>query len=155
MSDLFRWFLLALRLFARKSEVDHDDDDVHWSMCKNVKLYAWNNIFEKNYWYYFGLYLIFNWTFLGHFSHCFFYFVVIFQPWWPTFLLSIFIPLPISSTFIEKLSTALEPNYHKTKWYLQTLLPIEMNKTSKNEQTCAIRSVSFVHHQDGHVWVLA
>ena len=48
VNDLFHWFLLVLRLSARKSEVTENYDDVHWNVWTNVKmLYARNNIFKK------------------------------------------------------------------------------------------------------------
>ena len=46
--DLFCYFLLALRLSARKSEIKKNSDDVHWNVCAKIKtLYARNNIFLK------------------------------------------------------------------------------------------------------------
>ena len=48
MSDFFRWFLLALRLSLRKSEIKNISDNAHWNKRTNIKnLYAWINIFKK------------------------------------------------------------------------------------------------------------
>ena len=48
MSDFFRYFLLALRLSARKSDIKNNSDNVHWNVWANIKnLYAWNNVFKK------------------------------------------------------------------------------------------------------------
>ena len=47
MSNLFRYFLLALRLSARKSDIKKNSD-VHQSIWTNIKkLYARNNILKK------------------------------------------------------------------------------------------------------------
>ena len=48
-----------------------------------------------------------------------------------------------------------EPNCHTTKWFLEKLLPIKMNKTSKNEQATVFRSIDIGNDQDSHLWVLA
>ena len=49
MCDLFRQFLLALRLSAGKSEIKKtNSNDVHWNFWANIKtFYARNNIFKK------------------------------------------------------------------------------------------------------------
>ena len=72
-SDLFCWFLLALRFSATNSGMKKTDD-VHWT--------CGNNIFKKNKNYkyqilnrlYFGPSFVFRGSALGCFSQCFFFF---------------------------------------------------------------------------------
>ena len=48
MNNPFRWFLLALTVSAKKSEIKKNSDDVHWIVWKNIKqLYTWKNVFKK------------------------------------------------------------------------------------------------------------
>ena len=44
-----------------------------------------------------------------------------------------------------------EPNYLTTKWFLENLLAIEMNKQSKNEQTNLSRYVSIRNQENSNV----
>ena len=71
ISDLFCWFLLALRFSATNSGMKKTDN-VHWT--------CGNNIFKKkSYKYqilnhlYFGPSFVFRGTALGRFSQCFFF----------------------------------------------------------------------------------
>ena len=70
------FFLLALRLSAKKSEIKKNSDDIHWNVWTNIKaLYARNNTFKKRIpnmrfldHLYFGPNFHFSWTVLGCFS---------------------------------------------------------------------------------------
>ena len=77
MSDLFGWFLLALRFSATNSGINKTDD-VHWNVRTKVvrpKKY----LRKKNYKYeilnhlYFGPSFVFWGTALGRFTQCFFF----------------------------------------------------------------------------------
>ena len=78
MSDLFGWFLLALRFSATNSGIKKNSDDVHWNVwTKAVRLRYYFQ--KKNYKYeilnhlYFGPSFVIRGTALGHFSWCFFF----------------------------------------------------------------------------------
>ena len=47
MRDIFRWFLLALRLSATKSEIKKNSDLVHWNVQTKPKSYVPKIIFQK------------------------------------------------------------------------------------------------------------
>ena len=78
MSNLFCWFLLALRFPATNSGIKKNSDDVHWNVwTKAVRLRYYFQ--KKNYKYeilnhlYFGPSLIFCGTALGCFSSVVFF----------------------------------------------------------------------------------
>ena len=105
MSDIFSWFLLALRFSATNSGIKNSDD-VHWKVVRPKKYFQ-----KKNYKYqilndlYFGPSFFFGGTALGRFSLCFF---LIFRPW---------------STMVTKIFT--NPHHKKSflrPWYFVRLL---------------------------------
>ena len=118
MSDFFRWFLLALRLSLRKSEIKNISDNAHWNKRTNIKnLYAWINIFKKKnskceILNHFGPNLG---TALGRFSQCFF---LIFHRR-SVMVSDIFTQSPT----IKKLPTALQSHFTCKKiWQLMHLI---------------------------------
>ena len=85
MSDIFSWFLLALRFSATNSGIKNSDD-VHWNVW--TKVVRPKKYFQKkNYKYgilnhlYFGPSFVVWGTALGRFSQFLFLFVVLGQPW--------------------------------------------------------------------------
>ena len=108
MSDIFRYFLLALRLSTWKSENLKKSLMTSTGTCGRIKKYTRNNIFKKRipnmrFWI---IYILVRVSFLGtvlrRFSQClFFQFFVVGQPWWSTFLIS-----PLHPT-MKKLPTVL------------------------------------------------
>ena len=102
MSNVFRYFLLALKLSARKPSLKKIYDDVHWNVWTNIKNgFARNNISKKRipntrFW------IIISGSkshILGDCSRTFFrflfHFFVVVQPWWPTCLLTAANPRPL------------------------------------------------------------
>ena len=102
MSNVFRYFLLALKLSARKPSLKKIYDDVHWNVWTNIKNgFARNNISKKRipntrFW------IIISGSkshILGDcsrtFFRIFFHFFVVVQPWWPTCLLTAANPRPL------------------------------------------------------------
>ena len=129
MSDIFPWFLLALRFSATNSGIKKTLT-MSTGTCE-LKLFAQNNIFKTgNYKYeilnhlYFGPSFVFWRTALGRFSQRFFFFLisVVGQPWWPTFLLST-LPPPHN---IKNFPTALQCS---RKW--ETFGESHIQKTEK------------------------
>ena len=93
MSDLFCYFLLALRLSARKSEIKKK---LRWCPLERTlnERYVRNNIFKKripdmSFWIIYNLVQIsfFGRLVKGISASVFLLFFPISQPWWPTFLL--------------------------------------------------------------------
>ena len=77
ISDLFCWFLLVLRLSARRSAIKKNFD-AHWNIWIKIKTRDFDSFIFWSKFRFFGEIA------LGCFSQCFFLFFAVDQPWWPT-----------------------------------------------------------------------